>query len=265
MGTVFIALVLFTVAVIILVLATGPIKLKIKPRLTTQMNFSLGNRYEEISEDALSEPVRACFNELDAKMSALSFSPAKTLTQSGHAGMNFSPLNTITQTGGGFAVSCRLYANGAECVNLLASCLPAARSEGFQNIAALEFSTQFSDGSIVLTNNFEAERLFPDPASKTVNNFPGEGDHAKLFESHKKAVDKKKAANLAPVYISPDEALDHLNKSVKQGLDDAVARGLLTFNPMDNTYSPTAKLVMNAPVKPHVSVNFKVNKKEQGK
>ena len=130
-------------------------------------------------------------------------------------------------------------------------------------MTVVEFSSRFTDGSVVVTSNLAASgQLLSSPDYETVARFPGISDPAELLRHHQKAVDKKKAANLAPVYIGPEEVLDEMGKATKRKMEDAVAKGLLTFDPMTNTYSPTAKLLMGATVKPHVSVKFTVNKKE---
>jgi hypothetical protein len=222
----------------------GPVHVKVNTHIEKNIKLPGELKFKDLAENELSEPARAFFSMLDSKMLALNFSPVKTFTLQGYANASES----------------RMYCSAEQGINLMAS---FAAPAGRQAMTVFQFSTRFTDGSVVLTSNLGNEgQLLPPPDYETVARFPGVNDPAELLKHHSKAIDKKKAANLVTVYIGPEEVMDEMQKGTKRRMEHFVAKGLLTFDPTDNTYSPTAKLLMTAPIKPHVSVKFKVNKKE---
>jgi hypothetical protein len=240
-------LVLIASAAVILLLVTVKrvfVKRQLVSNLQQKLKFPGELNYRELAESELSEEGRAFYLELDEKLNVLYFEPAKTFTLLGYAR---SPEN-------------RLYCNPTEGINLMATFVGSSAGAPAKTI--YEFRSRFTDGSTAATSNMAPQgQVFPSPDYEVVQRFPGQNDPAELFKHQKKMVEKKRGANLVPVYIGPEEVMDEMKKSAKRRMEYFVQKGWATFDPVEKVYRPTVKMVANLPIKPHVSVKVNTNKK----
>jgi len=205
----------FGVSVVAVLLAVGI------PAVTRLVKIPGRVRLRPVDENEISEDTLSYFKTTDSAVSEPGFQHVVDFIFPGHAAKNEN----------------RLYYRPSDGTTLVIS----VQRSGARSERLFEFVTSFEDGTEVTTTNAPVSLVFEEPPWQEIKRMPGSTRIERVFDFHKKRVEKKQAS---VHYPDEDRLLEEISQSQEKLFRYQVETGLFREDEETGMYVATSKVAL---------------------